>query len=100
MNNKNRLWMTGSMGISAPHSTILTPNPADALTRHTCPCIHSLPQPPPLKKRRLKKVVGTVYTSTTLGTFPGLYIGTFPLSVDRLNFFIFFHWLSGAPAVQ
>jgi hypothetical protein len=83
MNNKNRLWMTGSMGISAPHSTILTPNPADALTRHTCPCIHSLPQPPPLKKRRLKKVVGTVYTSTTLGTFPGLYIGTFPLSVDR-----------------
>lgn len=28
-------------------------------------------------------MVGTVYTSTTLGTFPGLYIGTFPLSVDR-----------------
>ncbi|MFN9790302.1 MAG: hypothetical protein ACK53X_04325, partial [Holosporales bacterium] len=30
-------------------------------------------------------VQGTVYTSTTLGTFPGLYIGTFPLSVDSAN---------------
>ncbi len=29
-------------------------------------------------------MVGTVYTSTTLGTFPGLYIGTFPLSVDSI----------------
>jgi hypothetical protein len=31
---------------------------------------------------RLKKLVGAVYTSTTFGTFPGLSIGTFLLSVD------------------